>query len=79
MWKGYDATATGFKRVVNNGISVIDNAFWMFGKLRGGYTVIDIGRTTAYRRYGLWYGAERFVVGLWKTRNLWKLPINYYS
>ena len=28
---------------------------------------------------GLWYGTEGFVLGLWKTRNIWKLPINYYS
>lgn len=79
MWKGYDATATGFKRVVNNGISMIDNGLWMFGKLRGSYTVIDIGISTVCRGYGLWYGVERFVIGLWRTRNLWKLPINYYS
>ena len=55
------------------------DAGWMFGKLRSGYTVIDIGITTAQKGYGLWYGAERLVIGLWKTRNIWKLPINYYS
>ncbi len=77
-WKGYDATATGLKRIVHNGVSMVHDAGWMFGKLRSGYTVLDIGMTTLHRGYGLWYGAERFVIGLWKTRNLWKLPINYY-
>ena len=78
MMLGYDATATGLKRVAHNGISMLHDAGWMFGKLRSGYTVIDIGMTTLHRGRGLYYGAERFVIGLWKTRNLWKLPINYY-
>ena len=77
-WKGYDATATGFKKIAHDGISMLHDAGWMFGKLRSGYTVIDIGMTTLHRGRGLYYGAERFVIGLWKTRNLWKLPINYY-
>ena len=79
MWKKYDSAATGLKRVLHNGISMLHDASWMLGKLRSGYTVIDIGITTAHRGFGLWYGAERFVVGLWKTRNIWKMPINYYS
>ena len=78
-WKGFDATATGLKRIVHNGISMIHDAGWMFGKLRSGYTVIDIGMTTLHKGRGLYYGAERFVIILWKTRNIWKLPINYYS
>ena len=77
-WKGYDATATGFKKIAHDGISMLHDAGWIFGKLRSGYTVIDIGMTTLHRGRGLYYGAERFVIGLWKTRNLWKLPINYY-
>ena len=77
-WKGYDATATGLKKIAHDGISMLHDAGWMFGKLRSGYTVIDIGMTTLHRGRGLYYGAERFVIGLWKTRNLWKLPINYY-
>lgn len=77
-WKGYDATATGLKRFAHNGISMLHDAGWMFSKLRSGYTVIDIGMTTLHRGRGLYYGAERFVIGLWKTRNLWKLSINYY-
>ena len=57
---------------------MVQDTFWMFGKLRSGYTVIDIGITTLHIGSGIYYGAEHFVIGLWKTRNLWKLPINYY-
>ena len=78
MWKGYDNTATGLKQLIHNGISVMHNASWMFGKLRYGYTILDIGITTLHRGWGIYYGVERFVIGLWKTRNIWKLPINYY-
>ena len=77
-WKGYDATATGLKRLIHNGVSMMHDASWMLGKLRSGYTVIDIGITTLHKGRGLYYGAERFVIAIWKTRNLWKLPLNYY-
>ena len=79
IWKGYDVTATGVKRLIHNGISVADDALWMYGKLRSGYTVIDIGMRTVDIGWGFWYGAERFVLALWRTRNIWKLPVNYYS
>ena len=78
-WKGYDATATGMKKILHNGISMAHNGSWLFGKLRQGYTVIDIGLSTMHKGRGLWYGTERFVLGLWETRNIWKLPINYCS
>ena len=81
-WSKYDNAATGLKKVINNGISMAHNGGWLYGKLRKGYTVIDIGVTTTQRGLkglGLWYGTERFVLGLWETRNIWKLPINYYS
>ena len=77
-WKGFDATATGLKRIVHNGISIAYDSGWMLGKLREGYTVLDIGITTWHRGWGWYYGVERFVIGLWETRNIWKLPINYY-
>ena len=77
-WKGYDAAATGIKRFLHNGISMAHNGKWLFGKLRQGYTVIDIGLSTMHKGRGLWYGTERFVLGLWETRNIWKLPINIY-
>ena len=79
VWKGYDTTAKGIKRLWHNGISMVHNGSWLFGKLRHGYTVIDIGLSTAIKGRGLWYGTERFVLGLWRTRNIWKFPINYYS
>ncbi len=81
VWKGYDKTAKGAKKFFHNGISMLHDGGWLFGKLRKGYTVIDIGVTTAHKGlkgFGLWYGTERFVLGLWETRNVWKLPINYY-
>lgn len=27
------------------------------------------------KAFGLWYGTERAVLALWKTRNIWKLPL----
>ena len=77
-WKGYDATAIGMKRVLHNGFSMAHNGGWLLGKLRQGYVVIDIGLSTVHKGRGLWYGTERFVLGLWRTRNVWKWPINYY-
>ena len=77
-WKGYDVAATGMKKLLHNGISMVHNGSWLFGKLRQGYTVIDIGLSTMHKGSGLWYGTERIVSGLWETRNIWKLPINYY-
>ena len=77
VWKGYDVAATGMKKVLHDGISAAHNGSWLFGKLRQGYTIIDIGLSTIYDSRGLWYGMERFVLGLWQTRNIWKLLINY--
>lgn len=80
-WKGYNKGAKGFNKLVHNGVSMAHNGGWLFGKLRKGYTVIDIGVTTAHKgikAFGLWYGTERAVFALWRIRNIWKLPINYY-
>lgn len=65
-------------QLVYNGGSMTHDASWMLGKLRSGYTVIDIGITTLHKGRGLYYGAERFAIAICKTRNLWKLPLNYY-
>jgi len=78
VWNGYDVTSKGVKRFLHNGISMLHDGGWIFGKLRKGYTVLDIGISTVHTGLGLWYGTERFVIGVWKTRNLWKLPVNYY-
>ncbi|MFA7106616.1 MAG: RHS repeat-associated core domain-containing protein, partial [Candidatus Izemoplasmatales bacterium] len=77
-WKGYDITATGLKKFIHNGLSMFHNGGWLLGKLRSGYTVLDIGLSTAHRTRGLWYGTERVVTSVWKTRHIWKLPLNYY-
>ena len=79
-WKGYDKVMR-ISRPLANGISMAHNGGWLLSKLRQGYTVIDIGVTTMHRglkTYGLWYGTERFVSVVWKTRNVWKIPVNYY-
>ena len=81
VWKGYDMGAKGLKKLVHNGISMAHDGAWLFGKLRKGYTVIDIGITTTMKgikAFGLWYGTERVVLSLWKMRNLWKLLLNYF-
>lgn len=77
-WNGYDKTAKGVRKIIHNGVSMAHNGGWLFGKLRSGYTVIDIGLSTAHKSRGLWYGTERFVTALWRTRHIWKIPINYY-
>ncbi len=75
MWKGFDSIKD-FNKPLGYALSGIDNGFWMFSKLRSGYIVIDIGITTTHKGVGLYYGVERFVITVWKTRNFWKLPIN---
>ena len=76
-WQGYDIAATGVKRFFHSGISMLHDGVWMFGKLRSGYTVVDIGIKAAQTGFGLYYGIEKVVIGLWQTRNYWKLLINY--
>ena len=75
-WQGYNKSAKGLKKIMYNGISMVHNGGWLFGKLRKGYTIIGI--TTAHNGFGLWYGTERAVLALWRTRNLWKIPLNYF-
>lgn len=54
------------------------NALWLINKLRSGYDVIDTGldifRTTRSSSYRL----EKFMLAIWKTRNVWKLPFNFF-
>ena len=78
VWKGYDKVSS-ISKPLANALSATHNGSWLFGKLRQGYTVIDIGLTTTHKGRGLWYGTERFVLCVWETRNIWKLPVNYYS
>ncbi|MBQ2749224.1 MAG: hypothetical protein IJF34_05520 [Clostridia bacterium] len=74
-WKKYDKTAKGAKKLMYDGVASLHNGSWMFGKFRTGYIVIDIGLSTKHSRMGVWYGAERFVSGLWNMRHIWKIPI----
>ena len=75
MWKGFDSIKE-FNKPLGYALSGLENGSWMFGKLRKGYTVIDIGITTTHRGMGWYYGIERFVMAQWKYRNIWKLPVN---
>ncbi len=77
-WKGYNKGAKGIGKFYNNTVSVLHNSNWIFGKLRNGYTVIDIGMTTAHKGRGLYYGAERLIISVWQTRHVWKIPVNCY-
>ena len=77
-WAGYDKTAKGAKKFFHNLTSMGHNGMWLYGKLRSGYTVIDIGLKTTHKGVGLWYGTEQVVSIMWQTRNLWKIPINIY-
>jgi RHS repeat-associated protein len=76
-WKGYDRVAS-FSKPLANGLSAAHNGGWLLGKLRRGYTVIDIGITTVNKGRGLWYGTERLVQAVWETRNIWKYPVNCF-
>ena len=74
-WTGFDSSAKGLKKVGHTLVSMGHNGLWLYSKLRAGYTVIDIGITTAHKGFGLYYGTERFVMSVWQTRNLWKFYI----
>ena len=43
---------------MHNGISIAHDGGWMLGKLRKGYTVLDIGITTLHRGWGWYYGKQ---------------------
>lgn len=75
VWKGYNKLSE-FSRPLANGVSAAHDGFWLFNKLRHGYTVIDIGVKTTSLGRGLWYGTERGVLAVWQTRNIWKMPLH---
>ncbi len=78
LWKGYNAEAKSIGKLYNDIRSAIHNGRWMSNTLRKGYTVIDIGIMTIHRGRGWYYGTEKLVIGIWKTRHIWKIPLNYY-
>lgn len=49
------------------------NIAWLYGKLRSGYTVINIGIDVGRTVRSSSYFVERIVLTTWKTRNIWKL------
>ena len=52
------------------------NALWLIGKLRSGYTVLDIGVDLAKISKGIKsssYAMEQIILMLWKMRNIFKL------
>ena len=77
MWSGIINVSIRFKQTQTCRGCVYPSG-WMFGKLRKGYAVIDIGITTTHRGMGWYYGIERFVMAQWKYRNIWKLPVNLF-
>ena len=52
------------------------NAFWLYGKLRSGYKVIDIGIDITRETRSSSYMLERAIMSTWRYRNLWKLSIH---
>lgn len=56
-----------------------DNLAWLYGKLRTGYTVVDIGidikRTTRSSSYFF----ESLLLNSWKYRNIWKMPYHIFE
>ena len=48
------------------------NIVWLYGKLRSGYKVIDIGIDSTRLIRSSSYIVERIVLGIWKSRNIWK-------
>ena len=81
---------TAYNRIADTGklgkvfaemIAKPHNAFWLMDKLRRGYTVLDIGIDITKVAKGITsssYAMERIITMLWKTRNIWKLPLNYF-
>ncbi len=55
------------------------NIAWLYGKVRRGYTVIDIGIDVARSTRSSSYITERIFLGVWKYRNAWKLPYHIWN
>ncbi len=48
------------------------NVAWLYGQLRSGYQVVDIGIDSIRTIRSSSYIAERITIGIWKSRNFWK-------
>lgn len=53
------------------------NTFWLYNKLRSGYKVVDIGIDLIRTVRSSSYMVERTVIGIWKTRNAWKMLYHF--
>jgi RHS repeat-associated protein len=53
------------------------NIIWLYGKLRSGYRVVDIGIDSTRLIRSSSYFVEKVFVGVWKTRNAWKAVLHY--
>lgn len=50
----------------------LDNAAWLYMKLKSGYKVVDIGIDLARKSRSSSYAMERVIMASWKYRNVWK-------
>ena len=48
------------------------NIAWLYGKVRSGYKVVDIGIDISRTVRSSSYITERIFLGIWRTRNVWK-------
>ena len=55
------------------------NIGWLFGKVRKGYTVVDIGIDIGRVARSSSYMAERIFLFVWKYRNVWKLSYHIWD
>ena len=53
------------------------NIMWLYGKVRSGYTVVDIGIDASRIARSSSYIAEKVFLGVWKYRNVWKFSYHY--
>lgn len=56
-----------------------DNLAWLYGKLRKGYTIIDIGIDVGRTVRSSSYFVERLLLNTWKYRNIWKWPFHIFT
>ena len=64
-----------FRSLIAEPLAKIHNASWLLGKLRLGYTILDIGADVKKVAKGLRsssYIMERGILTIWEIRNLWK-------
>ena len=73
-FKYYDSFSSFGKvgDVLGNVVSKIDNATWLYQKLRTGYKVVDIGIDLSKTARSGFYIVEKAVAEIWRFRNIWK-------